>query len=131
MREGQKTGFARILRRQSTDAEREIWHHLRNRALIGCKFRRQHPIGRYIVDFACIERRLVVELDGGQHGDGPEDASRTRGIEAFGCRVLRFWNNDVFDQQEAVLSMILDALQSRTITPTPLPRAGEGLDSRR
>lgn len=127
MREDQKTGFARQLRRQSTDAEREIWHYLRNRALIGCKFRRQHPIGRYIVDFACIERRLVVELDGGQHGDGPEDAGRMRGIEAFGYRVLRFWNNDVFERQEAVLSMIFDALHSRALTPTSLPRAGEGL----
>src|SRR3546814_7433456 len=77
MRTAHKTEFARHLRRTMTDAEREIWHHLRNRALMGHKFRRQYPVGPYIVDFACPARRLVVELDGGQH-DEAVDAPRTR-----------------------------------------------------
>ncbi len=112
MRDGQKTGFARHLRRTMTDAEHEIWHHLRNRSLMGYKFRRQYPIGPYIVDFACPERRLVVELDGGQH-DEPTDAERTWHLEAAGFGVLRFWNNDVFVRQDAVLAQIFAALRRR------------------
>src|SRR3546814_9425019 len=83
MRTAHKTEFARHLRRTMTDAEREIWHHLRNRALMGHKFRRQYPVGPYIVDFACPARRLVVELDGGQH-DEAVDAARTRYLERCG-----------------------------------------------
>ena len=112
MRERQKTRFARQLRRQMTDAEASLWHHLRNRALMGCKFRRQHPIGPYIVDFACIERKLVIELDGGQHADNASDLARTRWIQANGYRVLRFWNNDALRQQQVVLAVILEALES-------------------
>lgn len=110
MRERQKTQFARYLRQNMTNAEASLWHHLRNRALMGCKFRRQHPVGPYIVDFACIERKLVVELDGGQHVDAPADAARTRWIEANGHRVLRFWNNDALVQQQVVLAVIFEAL---------------------
>ena len=110
MRERQKTRFARHLRQNMTDAEASLWHHLRNRALMGCKFRRQHPVGPYIVDFACIERKLVVELDGGQHVDDPKEAARTRWIEAGGYRVLRFWNNDALVRQQVVLAVILEAL---------------------
>jgi len=120
MRNGHKTGFARHLRRNMTDAEREIWHHLRNRAFMGYKFRRQHPVGPYIVDFACPARRLVVELDGGQH-DAAVDAERTRYLERCGYRLLRFWNNDVFKQQDAVLAAIFVALSQAT---PPQPRAG-------
>ena len=109
MRERQKIQFARHLRRTMTHAEASLWHHLRNRALMGCKFRRQHPMGPYIVDFACLERKLVVELDGSQH-NGAEDASRTRDIEAMGYRVLRFWNNDALIQQQVVLAVIFEAL---------------------
>jgi very-short-patch-repair endonuclease len=130
MRSGQKTGFARQVRRRLTDAERALWHHLRNRALLGCKFRRQLPIGPYVVDFACVEYRLVVELDGGQHAGPCRDAARSRYLHANGYRVLRFWNNDAFQEQEAVLAMIYDALQRRALTPTPLPHAGEGLECR-
>lgn len=114
MREGHKTGFARYLRRNMTDAERELWHYLRNRAFMGYKFRRQYPVGPYIVDFACLARRLVVELDGGQH-EAAIDARRTRYLQGCGYRVLRFWNNDVFNQQDAVLAAIRDALGH----PTP------------
>ena len=112
MRERQKTGFARHLRHTLTDAEASLWHHLRNRALAGCKFRRQHPMGPYIVDFVCIERKLVVELDGSQHADCPADSMRTGWIEANGYRVLRFWNNDALCQQQVVLAVILEALES-------------------
>ncbi len=111
MRERQKMDFARRLRRNMTDAEASLWHHLRNRALAGCKFRRQHPIGTYIVDFACLERRLVIELDGGQHADDPNDQARTQWIQANGYRVLRFWNNDALLQQQVVLAVILEALE--------------------
>ena len=110
MREKQKTQFARHLRRTMTDAEISLWHHLRNRAFMGYKFRRQHPLGRYIVDFACIGKRLVVELDGGQQVNDPADAARTRWIEANGYRVLRFWNNDALVQQQVVLAVIFEAL---------------------
>ena len=109
MRKDQKTKFARHLRQAMTDAERSLWHHLRNRALMGCKFRRQHPIGPYIVDFVCLEHRLVIELDGGQHGT-PPDQCRTLEIQAIGFRVLRFWTNDALVRQQVVLSMIFEAL---------------------
>ncbi|SDQ91430.1 endonuclease domain-containing protein [Pseudoxanthomonas sp. CF125] len=112
MRERQKTRFARQLRRQMTDAEASLWYHLRNRALLGCKFRRQHPIGPYIVDFACVERKLVIELDGSQHADSASDSARTSWIQANGYRVLRFWNNDALRQQQVVLAVILEALES-------------------
>ena len=112
MRDQQKTTFARQLRRDLTDAERVVWHHLRNRALAGAKFRRQHPIGPYVVDFACIEARLIVELDGGQHGVTAPDRFRTAALEARGWQVLRFWNHEVFLQQHAVLSKIHDALHA-------------------
>jgi very-short-patch-repair endonuclease len=109
MRERQKIQFARHLRRTMTQAEASLWHHLRNRVLMGYKFRRQHPMGPYIVDFACLEKKLVVELDGSQHSEA-EDASRTKNIEAMGYRVLRFWNNDALIQQQVVLAVILEAL---------------------
>jgi len=124
MREGRKTRFARHLRSTMTDAEREIWHHLRNRTLMGRKFRRQHPVGPYIVDFICLEARLIVELDGGQHADSTSDAIRSGFLEHCGYRVLRFWNNDVFAQQQTVLAMIFNAL-SCTLAATPLPQSGE------
>jgi len=115
MRNRHKVQFARHLRRNMTDAEHEIWHHLRNRALMGHKFRRQHPIGPYIVDFACPARRLVVELDGGQH-HADLDAARTRYQERCDYRILRFWNNEVFARQETVLAAIFEALTQRTST---------------
>jgi very-short-patch-repair endonuclease len=127
MREGQKTLFARHLRRSLTDAERQIWHHLRNRSLMDCKFRRQHPIGPYIVDFACIERGLAIELDGCQHAGSSSDIERSRCLEAHGYRVLRFWNNDVFARQPSVLAAIFDALHDRTLAAIHLPQVGEGI----
>ncbi len=124
MRNGHKTGFARHLRRNMTDAERKIWHHLRNRALMGHKFRRQYPVGPYVVDFACLARGLVVEIDGGQHHEAV-DAARTRYLERCGFRLLRFWNNDVFERQDAVLAAIFHAL-SHAPHPNPSPASGRG-----
>jgi very-short-patch-repair endonuclease len=104
---------ARRLRQSSTDAERRLWSALRDRRLSWCKFRRQYPIGHYVVDFACIEHRLVIEVDGGQHAGDPEDAARTAWLELCGWQVIRFWNNDVLSNTGGVLDTILGALQPR------------------
>jgi very-short-patch-repair endonuclease len=98
---------ARKFRRVATDAERHLWRYLCRENLAGLKFRRQHPIDRYIVDFVCIPAALVVELDGGQHmAARTYDMKRTHAIETFGYRVLRFWNDDVLLRTEAVLEEI-------------------------
>ena len=107
---------ARKLRKNMTDAERKLWHFLRNRRLAGLKFRRQVPIGPYIVDFACIEKKVIVEIDGGEHNFPDHrqyDAQRTAYLEGQGFRVLRFWNNQVLSDIEAVLTVILQACQAR------------------
>ena len=102
---------ARRLRRDATDAERRLWYFLRNRQLDGHRFRRQVPLGPYIADFACIESRLVVELDGGQHVEAAAvDRLRTLRFERAGFRVLRFWNHDVLQRTAAVLEAIRHAL---------------------
>jgi very-short-patch-repair endonuclease len=101
---------ARALRVAMTDAERRLWACLRGRRLVSYKFRRQHPIGRYIVDFACIEHRLAVEADGGQHCDNEADERRTASLERRGWRVLRFWNTDILTNSEGVQEMIFEAL---------------------
>ncbi|KLN54142.1 endonuclease domain-containing protein [Variovorax paradoxus] len=118
---------ARSLRETPTDAESLLWYHLRDRRLANFKFRRQRPIGPYFADFACLEAKLVVELDGGQHVEAAGyDENRTRFIEAQGYRVLRFWNNEVLTQTDAVRERILQALQEDNPHPSPLPQAGEG-----
>jgi very-short-patch-repair endonuclease len=126
MRTGQKKDFARHLRHGMTDAERSLWHHLRNRALVGWKFRRQHPVGRYITDFACIEASLIVELDGGQHTDDRGEASRTAVLESAGYRVIRFWDDDALRNTDAVLAVIYDALSAGGPHPNPSPASGRG-----
>ena len=99
------TPIARKLRRNSTDAENRLWYYLRGRRFEGAKFLRQFPIGGFVADFACREAQVAIELDGGQHT--PEaDAPRTEIIEAFGYRILRFWNNDVLTNTEGVLDVI-------------------------
>jgi lysyl-tRNA synthetase class 2 len=101
---------ARELRRNQTDAELELWMRLRGRQL-GAKFRRQHRIGPYIADLCCVERRLVVELDGGQHSAQIEaDQKRSAFMESHGFRVLRFWNDQVLTDTDGVLEQILAAL---------------------
>jgi very-short-patch-repair endonuclease len=98
-----------------TDAERVLWGRLRKRQLKGCSFRRQYPLGRYIVDFICLQQRLVIEVDGGQHNDQRAyDAMRTTWLEAQGYRVLRFWNNEVLNHTQAVIETIAAALTSET-----------------
>ena len=127
MRIGQKIDFARQLRRTETDAERSLWHCLRNRALMGCKFRRQHPIGPYIADFVCLEVALVIELDGGQHAEVGVDDVRTSFLEHQGYRVLRFWNNDVLTQTDAVLAVVHGAIAASGCPhPNPSPASGRG-----
>ena len=103
---------ARELRLNSTDAERRLWQALRDRQLEGYKFRRQRPIGPFIADFACIEHRLIVELDGSQHADSSYDVIRTAWLQQHGWRVLRFWDNDVLLNTGGVAEAILTALQN-------------------
>ena len=115
------TAIARRLRRDATEAEKRVWRLLRSRQG-GAKFRRQQPLEGYVVDFVSFERRLVIEIDGGQHGD-PDgyETRRTHCLEANGFRILRFWNNEVMENEEGVFDRILEALQS------PLPsREREG-----
>ena len=107
---------ARRLRRNGTDAERALWRYSRNRTASGAKFRRQQPIGPYIVDFVCFEARLVIEIDGGQHAvHAGQDAVRTAYLERHSFRVIRFWNNDVLSNTEGVFDVIARTLKS------PLP----------
>lgn len=102
---------ARTLRKSETDAERKIWQLLRSRSLKGVKFRRQHPIGPYIIDFICINAKLIIELDGSQHlQQQTYDEQRTMFLEQAGYRVIRFWDNDVLLQTERVMQAIYDAL---------------------
>ena len=98
------------LRKNSTNAERHLWYQLRANRL-GFKFKRQVPIGAYIVDFVCLEKRLIIELDGGQHMDNQiYDTKRTDWLMTHGFNVLRFWNHDVFQQTPSVLEVIMTAL---------------------
>jgi adenine-specific DNA-methyltransferase len=120
---------ARALRHTSTDAERLLWHHLRNRQLAGFKFRRQHPIGPFFADFACVEAQLVVELDGGQHFEVEAiaaDARRSAVLERAGFTVLRFDNRQVLVETDAVLAAVHQWLSTNHPHPSPLPQAGEG-----
>ena len=113
---------ARALRRNMTDAERLLWRSIRDRQMGGWKFRRQHPIQPFIVDFVCVERKLIIEVDGGQHANKvQEDASRSGYLRNKGYRILRFWNNQVLKETEAVLDMILTALDDDTPSPRPSP----------
>jgi very-short-patch-repair endonuclease len=103
---------ARRLRSNATDAERHLWRFLRLRHVDGFRFRRQVPVGQYIADFACIEAKLIVEVDGGQHQDNPRDVARDAKLKGNGFKVLRFWNNQVLLETEAVLEEIARNLAS-------------------
>ncbi len=106
-----KTTRARQLRRCLTDAESRLWSHLRARQLRGVKFRRQQPLGPYIVDFCSLDPKLVIEIDGGQHAEEIErDAIRTTALEQMGYRVIRFWNNEVLQNIEGVCQRIAEAI---------------------
>jgi very-short-patch-repair endonuclease len=111
------TGVARRLRRQSTDAEQRLWYRLRNRQVAGHKFRRQFVVGSFVVDFVCVEQRLVIELDGGQHVERAKyDRRRTLFLLTKGFSVLRFWNDEVLTKLEDVLGVIHEELGGR---PSP------------
>jgi very-short-patch-repair endonuclease len=106
-----RTLRSRNLRVNSTDAETTLWNRIRNRQIAGQKFVRQQPIGRYICDFVCRAKCVVIEVDGGQHAESARDAVRDRYLQNEGYRVLRFWNNEVLSNIEGVLSVIEDALR--------------------
>ena len=111
------------LRRNSTDADQKLWRYLRNRQLGGHRFRRQQPLGPYIVDFVCLDSKLVVEVDGGQHIERVGcDERRTRWLESQGFRVLRFWNNQVLTEIEGVMQTVMMALAEEI--PSPSDRRG-------
>ena len=113
------------MRAEPTEVERKLWWHLRHRlAIPGTHFRRQVRIDRYIADFACHAKRIVIEVDGGQHADlSAADEQRTKALEAKGYQVLRYWNNDVLANIDGVLEDIRSAITT-TPTPAPSPQGG-------
>ncbi len=114
MREKVTQQRATQLRKQLTDAERHLWQHLRHKQILNVKFRRQMPIGPYIADFVCVTAKVVIELDGGQHQDQHNyDMARSAYLQQQGFRLLRFWNNEVFQNIDGVLAVILKELQTR------------------
>lgn len=121
---------ARELRRNQTDAERLMWRLLRGRQMGGFKFRRQKPIGAYILDFYCPQKKLAIELDGGGHAEKEQalyDAQRSAYLKKAGIQVLRFWNHQVLQETEAVLQKIWNTLH-RPPSPHPSPASGRGSD---
>ena len=119
------TVIAKNLRKQSTDAERKLWQHLRTKQLQGLKFRRQAPIGNYVLDFVCYEKNLVIELDGGQHSiEQGKDKLRDNWLIKQGFKVLRFWNNEVLTNTAGVLEVIRISCLSPSSYPS---HQGRGL----
>ena len=119
----------RNLRNAPTEAERRLWSHLKSRQMEGCKFRRQHPYGDFILDFVCLERRVAIELDGSQHFEAATyDEKRPRFLRLAGFKVLRFWNNEVFGELDGELEVIRRELVARVENPSPPspPLEGEG-----
>ncbi|WP_245611686.1 endonuclease domain-containing protein [Nevskia soli] len=124
-----KTKQAKRLRKAQTEAEQRLWYHLRAHRFLGLKFKRQKPLGPYVVDFICMEHRLVIEVDGSQHNDQKLESDRLRDcwLEAQGLMVLRFWNDEVLRNTDSVLERIHQVVEAgRPSPPTPLPQAGEG-----
>ena len=120
-----KRKAAKALRARTTGAEDILWRHLRRLEIRGSHFRRQVPIGPYVADFACLKERLIIEVDGSQHGEDANtrrDEDRTRWLNSEGYRVLRFWNNDVMSKTEAVMEAIHEAT---AVTPPRRPAAGD------
>jgi very-short-patch-repair endonuclease len=124
---------ARELRSGSTEAEQRLWHQLRSRRLADLKFRRQHPVSSFIADFACLEAKLIVEVDGGQHFEPDAmaaDERRTQSLQRAGFTVLRFDNRQVLAEIDAVLAAIDAWLRIHRPHPNPLPHAGEGVNTK-
>ena len=118
---------ARELRKDMTEAERWLWEKLRSRELDAFKFRRQRPIGPFVADFVCLKRKLIIEVDGGQHAEGLEqDKKRSEFLTGEGYQVLRFWNHEVLQNGEAVLSAIHSHLIQKQPSPHPSPVLGRG-----
>ena len=115
---------AKALRISQTDTEKLIWRHLRAKQMEGLKFRRQQPIGNYVVDFICLEKSLVIEADGGQHADNTKDEERDVWLTSEGFKVLRFWNNEVLTNMEGVLEVIRDKCLSHPPLTPPI-KGGE------
>jgi very-short-patch-repair endonuclease len=125
---------ARELRRSPTEAEVFLWRQLRSRAFQGLKFRRQVALGKYIADFVCLEKRLIIEVDGGQHNEQVQrqyDEVRDEWLRSQGFRILRYWNNEVFEEFEAIAEAIWRAAKEAPSPPTPLPRGERGAGKRR
>jgi very-short-patch-repair endonuclease len=131
-RKDRRVSGARRLRREMTDAERKLWRYLRHIQIEGTHFRRQATVGPYFADFACHERRLIIEVDGGQHNEprhAARDATRTAYLRSHGYRVLRFWNSEVLKNIEGVYEVIQATLHECPLPPTPdpsPPQAGGG-----
>jgi very-short-patch-repair endonuclease len=118
--------FARQLRHHMTESETRLWRHLRAHRLNGEKFRRQQPIGPYVVDFVHFGARLIVEADGGQHNDAPRDERRDAWLQAQGFKVMRFWNNEIMNNLEGVLVSVMAAVTEAPLSPGPSPARGAG-----
>ena len=112
------TQRAKELRVNLTEAEKKVWNHLRSKQLEGLKFRRQQLIGKYIVYFVCFEKKIIVEIDGGQHADSDIDVARDNWFQSQGFQVLRFWNNHVFENLNGVIEKIRQIL---SLSPSPNP----------
>jgi len=110
-----KIAIAQKLRNNSTDTEKYLWRYLRGRQLEEFKFRRQHPIGKYIVDFINLERKIIIEVDGGQHSENKKDKLRDKWLEEKGYEVLRFWDNEVFTNIEGVI----ESIRKKLYSPSP------------
>lgn len=121
------TSIAKILRKKSTDTENLLWRHLRAKQMEGLKFRRQEAIGKYIVDFACYEKRIVIEVDGGQHSMMEnEDNTRDQWLKDEGFKVLRFWNNEVLTNIEGILEVIRGTCLDHPPLAPPIKGGGKG-----
>ncbi|RWN24706.1 MAG: endonuclease domain-containing protein [Mesorhizobium sp.] len=112
-----KRRFARSMRREPTEAEDRLWHELRGRRLDRIKFRRQVPVGKFIADFICAEARLIIEIDGSQHADSNYDRERDAELKVRGFRVLRFWNDDVLRDLNAVCDTIIAYVRDESLQP--------------
>ncbi len=119
---------AKSLRINQTEAEQKLWYYLRAHRFMGVKLKRQKPIGKYVVDFICVEQKLIIEVDGGQHAENiAYDQNRDSWLRAQGYRVLRFWNNQLMHEIENVLEQIRLALAvTETLSPGPSPVNGRG-----
>ena len=115
MRDGQRNLLAKRLRRAMTPAEQALWRHLRARQRCNLKFRRQHPIGPFIVDFACLQPALVIEVDGGQHNGCQSDVARDAFLRRCGFHVLRFWNDDVLSNPDGVCRVVDAWIEARGV----------------